>query len=94
MTTTKSLIPAEDLSAQVKQMLESLSTDINPQNVKCMMGIVVSQLPEAPVDEDGDEAVHLTHFAIGSEADIKRMMLFMLEGAFGPSEDDSEERMH
>ena len=92
-------IDQSELAEQVVRIIDNLKTGVNPEEVVCMMGIVVSQSPDNPITEDGKPMAQLHHFVLGDPEDIRKMMLFMIEHSFeapDDEEDDNEdvERVH
>jgi len=91
-------IDQSELASQVTRIIDNLKTSVNPEEVVCMMGIVISQAPDNPTTEDGKPMVQLHHFVLGDPEDIRKMMLFMIENSFevpdGDEDDEDVERVH
>lgn len=75
----------EELSEQAVRTMRSL-TEIDPNNVICMLGMVIHAdggirmlLERSEADPHGQTEVHMHGFALGSDTDIARMFVSLSE---------------
>jgi hypothetical protein len=90
MTTHAKKISAEELTVQARRILDNMHTGVDPDEVVCMMGVIVTKNENNPVDENGNPMVQLQHFVLGDPDDIRKMMVFMVEHSFEMPEEDEE----
>ena len=85
------------VSEKVRELLNKLPNSVNPDEVLCMMGIIVSKSDENPLDENGKPMAAVQQFSVGSEEDLRRMLMLLIENTFETvvdDDDDSQERVH
>lgn len=90
-------IDDKQISEKVKELLNKLPNSVNPDEVVCMMGIIVSKSDQNPSDENGQPMAAVQQFSVGSEEDMRRMLMLLIENTFETvvdDDDDSQERVH
>lgn len=97
MSEEKEYIKDDQIAEKARELLERLPRSVKPEDVVCMMGIIVSKSPDNPTDDNGNPMAAVQQFSIGSEEDVRRMMLLLIENSFETVVDDDEdnkERVH
>lgn len=99
MSAEKEYIKDDEVAEKVRELLERLPQSVNPDEVVCMMGVIVSKSPDNPTDDNGEPMAAVQQFSIGSEDDIRRMLMLLIENSFeSVVEDDdatnNKERVH
>ena len=98
MSDEKEYISDDQIAEKARELLERLPRSVNPDEVVCMMGIIVSKSPDNPTDDNGNPMAAVQQFSVGSEEDIRRMLMLLIENSFeSVVEDDdniNKERIH
>lgn len=76
---------------KVRELLNKLPNSVNPDEVVCMMGIIVSKSDQNPPDENGQPMAAVQQFSVGSEEDLRRMLMLLIENTFETVVDDDDE---
>ena len=76
---------------KVRELLNKLPNSVNPDEVVCMMGIIVSKSDQNPTDENGQPMAAVQQFSVGSEEDLRRMLMLLIENTFETVVDDDDE---
>jgi hypothetical protein len=97
MSEEKEYIKDDQIAEKTRELLERLPRSVKPEEVVCMMGIIVSKSPDNPTDDNGNPMAAVQQFSIGSEEDVRRMMLLLIENSFETvvdEDEDNKERIH
>lgn len=97
MSEEKEYIKDDQIAEKARELLERLPRSVKPDDVVCMMGIIVSKSPDNPTDDNGNPMAAVQQFSIGSEEDVRRMMLLLIENSFETvvdEDEDNKERIH